>query len=325
MEFKNPHVLWFLITLPLLYYYMYKKEREGTFDSSIFSFFHIRKTFRLKLLFFSKFLLIVSLGLLFFALARPQKGYIEDKLITEGIDIVLAVDISSSMKAEDFKPNRLGAANNVAKEFIEGRKTDKIGLVVFSRQAITQSPLTIDHGILYNFIDTIEIGMIQDGTAIGNAIAEASKRLKYGEEKNKVLILLTDGVNNSGEIDPLTAAQAAEALGIKVYTIGVGTKGNAPYPVDDPAFGKRYVQIPVQIDEEVLIKISATTGGRYFRATDTTKLEEIYREIDMLEKSKIEIKQYKQVREWFVYPLVFGILLFGIYLVFKRVFLRVFP
>ena len=325
MMFKNPHVLWGLFILPILLYYLFKKEKTGAIYSSFFSFFHGKTTFRIKLFLISKFILIFSLVLFIIALARPQKGYIEDKLITEGINIVLALDISSSMKAEDFKPNRFGAANNVAKEFIKGRKTDKIGLVVFSRKAITQSPLTLDYGILYNFIDNIEIGMIQDGTAIGNAIAEAAKRLHGGKEKNKVLILLTDGINNSGEIDPLTAAHAARALDIKIYTIGVGSKGNAPYPVDDPAFGKRYVSIPVQIDEEVLLEIARITNGLYFRATDTGKLEEIYKEIDLLEKSKIEIKQFKKVKEQFFYPLLFGLILFGLFIIITKLYLKVYP
>lgn len=325
MEFKNPHILWSLIILPLLFYFITLSERKRRVETSVFSFFPNRKTIRVWLLFFSKIILILSIGLFFISLARPQKGYIEEKLITEGIDIVLAIDISSSMKAEDFKPNRVGAAKNVAKEFINGRKTDKIGLVIFSRKAITHSPLTVDYTILYNFIDVIDIGMIQDGTAIGNAIMEGSKRLREGKEKSKVLILLTDGINNSGEVDPLTAAYATKALNIKVYTIGVGSMQNAPYPVDDPAFGKRYVYIPVQIDEEVLREIADITDGRYFRATDTKKLEEIYREIDMLEKSKIEIKQFKRVRERFLYPLITGIVLLIVHLFLEKTFLKVIP
>ncbi len=325
MEFKNPHILWSLIILPLLFYFIILSERKRRIETSVFSFFPNKKTIRVWLLFFSKIILILSIGLFFVSLARPQKGYIEEKLITEGIDIVLAIDISSSMKAEDFKPNRVGAAKNVAKEFINGRKTDKIGLVVFSRKAITHSPLTVDYTILYNFIDVIEIGMIEDGTAIGNAIMEGSKRLREGKEKSKVLILLTDGINNSGEVDPLTAAYATKALNIKVYTIGVGSMQNAPYPVDDPAFGKRYVYVPVQIDEEVLREIADITDGRYFRATDTRKLEEIYREIDMLEKSKIEIKQFKRVRERFLYPLITGIVLLMVHLFLEKIFLKVIP
>lgn len=325
MVFKNPHLLWGLLLAPSLLFFLFLRGRKVSLETSFARFFPKRKTSRIWLLFLSKTALVVSLGLLIVALARPQKGYIEEKLITEGIDIVLAVDVSSSMKAEDFKPNRLGAAKSVAKEFIEGRKNDKIGLVVFSRKAITQSPLTIDYTLLYNFLDTIEIGMIPDGTAIGNAIAEGAKRLLGGKELSKVLILLTDGVNNSGEVDPITAAQAAMALNIKIYTIGVGSMGKVPYPVDDPVFGKRYVSVPVQIDEAVLKEIADRTGGKYFRATDTEKLAQIYKEIDSLEKSRIEITQYKRTKEWYVYPLGAGMLLLAAHLFLSKLIVRIIP
>jgi len=325
MIFKNPHMLWSLIIVPAILYILFMNRKKETISTPLATFFPQGKTFRVRLLFISRILLVLSLALFILAMARPQKGYIEEKLNTEGIDIVLAIDISSSMKAEDFKPNRLGAAKTVAKEFIVGRKTDKIGLVVFSRKAITQSPLTIDYSLLYSFIDAVEIGMIQDGTAIGNAIAEGSKRLIAGKEKSKVMILLTDGVNNSGEVEPLTAASAARALKIKIYTIGVGSMGSAPFPVDDSVFGKRYVSIPVQIDEQVLKKIASATGGKYFRATNTEKLEDIYKEIDLLEKSKIEIKQYRRTKEWFGYPLITGLLLFMLYLFLEKAVLRTVP
>ena len=325
MLFKNPFILWSLLSLPIMAYLFFGRKRERTLSTPFAAHFPHRTTLRVRAFLFSRVLLIAALGLFIVALARPQKGYIEETIETEGIDIVLTLDISSSMKAEDFKPNRLGAAKAVAKEFIEGRKTDKIGLVTFSRKAVTQSPLTIDYSILYDFIDTIEIGMIPDGTAIGNALAEGSKRLTGGEEKSKVLILLTDGINNSGEIDPITAAQAASALDIKIYTIGVGSMGNAPYPVQDQVFGTRYVSVPVQIDEEVLKDIARITGGLYFRATDTQKLEDIYREIDQLEKSKIEIKQYRKTRERFGGPLLAGVILFGMYVTLSRTYLKTIP
>jgi Ca-activated chloride channel family protein len=325
VEFKNPQILWGLLLVPLLYYYMRRVGSRSTVRTSIYRYFPRRKTFRTMLFALSKVLLAVSIGGLVVSLARPQRGNIEEKLITEGIDIVLAVDISSSMKAEDFKPNRLGAAKSVAQDFIMGRKNDKIGLVVFSRRAITHSPLTIDYTMLYSFIDTIKIGMIQDGTAIGNAIMEGSKRLKEGKEKSKVLILLTDGINNSGEVDPITAAYATKALGIRVYTIGVGSTQNAPYPVEDPVLGKRYVYVPVQLDEKVLQRIAQVTSGRYFRATDTEKLIEIYREIDALEKSKIEIQQYRRVKEWFAVPLLIGLVLLLTHIIIEKLFLKVLP
>lgn len=325
MVFKHPHVLWALVIVPVMFYLLFLRERKGAAAVSLLAFFPERRTFRTRLLSVTRGLLVLSLGMLVLAMARPQKGYIEETLHTEGIDIVLCIDISSSMMAEDFKPNRLGAAKTVAKEFIAGRGTDRIGLVVFSRKAVTQSPLTIDHGMLYDFIDNIKIGMIPDGTAIGNAITESARRLLGGGEKSKVLILLTDGINNTGEIDPLTAASAADAVGIKIYTIGVGSMGTAPYPVEDRVFGRRYVQVPVQIDEESLTGIAESTGGRYFRATNTEKLEEIYREIDLLEKSKIEIQQYRRTGEWYPYPLVLGMILLAAHGVLYRAVLRSIP
>jgi Ca-activated chloride channel family protein len=323
--FKHPHLLWGLVLIPVLYYILYVRERKGAASVSLLPFFPERVTFRVTLLAVSRVLLVATLGMFVLALSRPQRGYIEETLHTEGIDIVLCIDVSSSMKAEDFKPNRLGAARAVARDFIAGRTTDRIGLVVFSRQAVTQSPLTVDHGIVYDFIDTIDTGMIPDGTAIGNAIAESSKRLLGGGEKSKVMILLTDGINNAGEIDPLTAAQAAAAMDIKIYTIGVGSVGTAPYPVEDEVFGRRYVQVPVQIDEESLTRIAPVNGGRYFRATNTEKLEEIYREIDLLEKSKIEIRHYRRTREWFPVPLALGMVLFLLHMILYRAVVRPVP
>jgi Ca-activated chloride channel family protein len=325
MAFKNPLLLWGLIIVPVLYYILHVNGKKGSVSTPLVRFFPARKTVRVRLLFILRILLVFVLALFILALARPQKGYIEEKLNTEGIDIVLAIDISSSMKAEDFKPNRLGAAKAVAKEFISGRKTDKIGLVVFSRKAVTQSPLTIDYSLLYSFIDSVQTGMIEDGTAIGNAIAEGSKRLIAGKEKSKVMILLTDGVNNSGEVEPLTAASAARALNIKIYTIGVGSMGSAPFPVEDSVFGKRYVSVPVKIDDQVLEKIASITGGRYFRATNTAKLEEIYKEIDLLEKSRIEIKQFRRTREWFGYPLIAGLVLLLLILFLEKAILKTIP
>jgi Ca-activated chloride channel family protein len=325
MVFKHPHLLWALVLVPVLFYFLFLRERRGAAWVSLAAFFPRKRTLRTRLQAAARGLLVLSLGMLVLAMARPQRGYIEETLHTEGIDIVLCIDISSSMKAEDFKPNRLGAAKAVAKEFIASRGTDRIGLVVFSRSAITTSPLTVDHGMLHDFIDHIHIGMITDGTAIGNAIAESARRLVGGGEESRVLILLTDGINNSGEIDPLTAASAAAAVGVKIYTIGVGSTGTAPYPVEDQVFGRRYVQVPVQIDEESLTAIAESTGGRYFRATNTEKLEEIYREIDLLEKSRIEIRQYRRTREWYPVPVVLGMILLVAHVVLYRAVLRLIP
>jgi Ca-activated chloride channel family protein len=215
---------------------------------------------------------------------------------TEGIDIVISLDISSSMLARDFSPNRLDAAKNVATEFISGREYDRIGLVVFSGESFTQCPLTTDHAVLLNLFRDIESGMIEDGTAIGLGLATAVSRLKESDAKSRVVILLTDGENNRGEIAPITAAEIAKTFGVRVYTIGVGTIGTAPYPVQTP-FGTQIRDVEVKIDEETLQEIADLTDGKYFRATNNEKLVEIYEEIDKLERSKIDVKEFSRKSE----------------------------
>jgi len=241
---------------------------------------------------------MVALSILILAMARPQAGQREEEVITEGIDIMLTLDTSGSMKAEDFKPqNRLGAAKQVMEEFIKSRHNDRIGLVVFSRFSFTQCPLTLDYGVLLGLLEKIDIGMIEDGTAIGTAIANSVNRLRDSEAKSKVIVLLTDGINNAGKIDPLTAAKTASALGIKIYTIGAGTPGGALYPVDDPIFGRRYVRMDTEIDEALLEEIADKTGGMYFRAKDERGLREIYETIGKLEKTEIETREYANYKE----------------------------
>ncbi|MFN2383184.1 MAG: VWA domain-containing protein [Gemmatimonadota bacterium] len=223
------------------------------------------------------------------ALARPQLVAAGRPLTTSGVDIIIALDASGSMKAEDFQPrNRFEVAKVAAAAFVEERPNDRIGIVTFAGQAVTQAPLTLDHDALQNTIARIRIGALTDGTAIGTALATAVNRLRVSEARSRVVILLTDGVNNAGEVDPLTAAETARALGIRVYTIGVGTMGEAPYLLEDPRFGRRYVRVAVRIDEELLEDISRRTGGRYFRATDPEALHQVYREIDRLERSPLE-------------------------------------
>ena len=252
---------------------------------------------------------LLAVALLFIVMARPQSVNRWQKVSTEGIDIIIDLDISSSMLAQDFNPNRLEAAKSVAIKFISGRPDDRIGLVVFSGESFTQCPLTTDHAVLINLFKEVKSGMIEDGTAIGDGLATAINRLKDSKAKSKVVILLTDGMNNAGEIAPLTAAEIAKTFGIRVYTIGVGTRGTAPYPVQTP-YGVRYQQMRVQIDEEVLQKIAAMTGGKYFRATNNRKLEEIYQEIDRMEKSKIDVKQYsKRQEEYMRFALLAALLL----------------
>lgn len=222
------------------------------------------------------------------AMARPQELAAGKPLTTSGVDIVMALDASGSMKAEDFQPrNRLEVAKQAAADFVAGREADRIGLVTFAGQAVTQTPLTLDHMSLSGAIDAVRIGALAEGTAIGTALATSVNRLRPSDARSKVVILLTDGVNNAGQIDPLTAAETARSLGVRVYTIGVGTTGEAPYLLDDPRFGRRYVRVVVRIDEETLQQIADRTGGRYYRATDPQALEAVYREIDRLERSPL--------------------------------------
>jgi len=248
------------------------------------------------------------------ALARPQGGEKTSEITKKGIDIMLCLDTSSSMRAEDFTPlNRLGVAKQTVKNFVKGRKNDRIGVVVFSAVAFTQCPLTTDYGSLLDFLDKVDIGVTQtDGTAIGTAIMTCVKRLKDSQAKSKIIILLTDGRNNMGEVDPITAAKAAATFGIKVYTIGAAGKGPAPYPIDDPIFGRRYVQIQEDLDEGMLAQIADETGGLYFRATDRASLEQIYKKIDSMEKTDFKIEEYTDFRElygWFLFPSVIFLLL----------------
>ncbi len=245
---------------------------------------------------------VIVIILLILALARPQSSKGDESITTEGIDIILTLDVSGSMEAEDFTPNRLEAAKKVAADFIQGRKNDRIGLVVFAAHSVTQAPLTLDYEVVRMWLEKVHIGMVQeDRTAIGMALANSVNRLRDSQAKSKVIILLTDGVNNAGEIDPLTGANLAKALQIKIYTIGAGAKGRAFVTVDDPLFGKRQVPIRADLDEETLQKMANITGGKYFRATDEKSLASIYEEIEQLEKSKIDVKQYKEYVELFPY------------------------
>jgi Ca-activated chloride channel family protein len=240
---------------------------------------------------------LAALCLTIIILARPQSGVKEREVLTEGIDIVLAIDVSGSMKAEDFKPNRLVAAKKVAQEFIRGRQGDRIGLVVFASDSFTQCPLTLDYGVLIDLVEQVDFGIVADGTAIGSGIANAANRLRDSKAKSKVIILLTDGVNNAGRIDPLTAAKLAGALGIRVYTVGAGVEGEAPYPVDDPVFGRRTVMMRSTIDEETLRAIAERTGGEFFRARDSRTLTAIYDRISKMETTRMETREFVRYDE----------------------------
>ena len=316
VSFAYPFVLVFLLAVPALAYWYWKKKEKVTPDvtfSSLQLFGKAPVTLKEKLAHVPSYLRLLALTFLIIAAARPQSFSSGENFYTEGIDIAMVLDISGSMLAEDFKPNRLEAAKKVIDEFIKGRTVDKIGLVIFSGESFTQCPLTIDYSVLRNLLKDIQMGMIEDGTAIGNAIANGVNRLKDSKAKSKVMILLTDGVNNAGHIDPLTAAQIAQKFGIRIYAIGVGTMGQAPYPFQTP-FGIRYQMVPVEIDENILKQIASTTGGKYFRATNNRKLAQIYDEIDHLEKTRVEVTSYRHARE-----LYFGWALAGLLVLFIEV------
>jgi Ca-activated chloride channel family protein len=242
----------------------------------------------------------LALALLIVAIARPQSSSSWQDVTTEGIDIVLCLDISGSMLAEDFKPNRLEASKKVAMNFMKGRPNDRVGLVIFSAESFTQCPLTTDHSILLNLFQDVKTGMLEDGTAIGLGLATSVQRLKDSEAVSKVVILLTDGDNNSGSIAPITAAEIAKEFGVRVYTIGVGTRGSAPFPFTDP-FGRTvYQDVEVRINEALLKEMAEMTDGRYFRATDNAALEAVYAEIDQMERSKIDVTEYRKRKEEFM-------------------------
>jgi len=257
-------------------------------------------------------------------MARPQSSSKEQTITSEGIDIVLSIDISGSMLAEDFKPNRIEASKQVARDFIEGRPNDRIGLVIFAGESFTMCPITTDHSVLMNQINSIKSGLLDDGTAIGEGLATAVARLKESQAKSKVIILLTDGVNNVGAIAPLMAGEIAETFGIRVYSVGVGSMGTAPYPIPTP-FGTQYQNMEVQIDEEVLTQIANMTDGKYLRATNNNKLNEIFAEIDKLEKTKVEIMEFKKYAEEYLPLLMLGGLLFCSELFIRLIVLKTLP
>lgn len=304
LHFANPGYFALLALLPLLWWWELRKPRPALrfSDSALLPppAWREKTLRRLPLLFYSAALVLGTV-----ALARPQRGRQFEELETRGIDIMLCMDISGSMQAADFLPkDRLTVAKERAKEFIARRPGDRIGLVIFSATSLTQCPLTLDHNILTDILNRIDFGILEDGTAIGMGIASATARLKESKAKEKVIILLTDGINNAGDIDPLTAAQAAAALGIKIYTIGVGSKGPVPFPVDDPLFGRRYVRVEIDMDTETLQRIAEITGGRFFLASDPEELKKVYEEIDRLEPSTFKVRRYTLYQEQAQKPLL---------------------
>ena len=305
IAFANPKLLWGLLVIPAIivwYVFRHKKQEASLRFSDMKGFEKLPRSWRVYARHLLFALRMLALALLIVAIARPQSTSNSQTSNIEGIDIILAQDVSGSMLARDLRPDRLEASKKMAAEFVEGRPTDRMGLVVFAGESFTQVPLTTDHTVMLNMLHELHSGIIEDGTAIGDGLATAINRLKDSEAVSKVIILLTDGMNNSGSVDPYTAAELAKLYGIRVYTIGVGSYGTAPFPVQT-VFGVQYQQMRVEIDERLLTTIANSSGGKYFRATSNQKLSEIYDEIDQLERSKIEVTEFRHVHEEF-YPLV---------------------
>lgn len=326
MTFQNPEILWLLLIVPLLVaYYVWVGRQRATLLVSTLGSGRAPRTLRYWLRHLPQALRLISLSLLIVALARPVEEHAESETTIEGIDIVLAMDISGSMLAQDFKPNRIESAKNIASEFVADRQGDRLSIVAFAGEAFTQCPLTSDRSAVQTSLARLRSGIIDDGTAIGNGLATAINRLRESSSKSKVVVLLTDGVNNSGSMSPLMAADIAKNMGIKVYTIGVGRRGQAPTPVMD-AFGNvGLAMMNVEIDEELLREISSLTGGKYFRAENAEALTKIYDEIDQMEKSKVEINDYISYEELYLGWLIWGLILLIAEVLISRVVLNRLP
>lgn len=326
--FLHPWVLW---TIPILWilfglwYYFFGLNRYAKVTFSSLKGLENHNAFRGKLIRVMPFLRVLALSLILVALARPQSISTDEKVSTFGIDIVLSIDISGSMLAKDFKPDRIQATKKVAADFIDNRSNDRIGLVLFAAESFTQVPVTSDHRVLKNQLDRVEYGMLQDGTAIGMGIGSAVNRLKDSDAKSKVIILMTDGENNAGIIDPITATEAAMQFDIKIYTIGVGSKGQALMPAYRMPNGQlKFEYMPVNIDEDLLKKISKMTHAKYFRAQDEKELQAIYDEIDLLEKTEIESSKTVRVSEKFHPFAAFAIFLFLFELLMRYLIVRIY-
>ncbi len=328
---NNAYLLLLLLIIPMVVWYILRgRKRKATLmipTTGVFS--GIGRSWKTYLLHLPFILELVAFSMLAIILARPQTTDRWQDTEIEGIDIMMCMDVSTSMLAEDLKPNRIEAAKSVAADFINGRPNDNIGLSIFAGEAFTQCPMTVDHAVLLNMFHNVSSdiaanGIIEDGTAIGMGLANAISRLKDSQAKSKVIILLTDGSNNRGEISPLTAAEMARSFGIRVYTIGVGTNGTAPYPVQS-SFGVQYMNVPVEIDEDVLRQIASTANGQYYRATSNSKLKDVYEEIDKLERTKLQVKEFSKNQE--VYQPFALILLLSLLLIIllKQTILKTIP
>lgn len=327
IEFANPEYFYLLILIPLIitwYWFNYKKINAEIQVSTTSVFENSRKSVRYILYQGLPILRIFAIVLLVIVLARPQSSTSRQDVSIKGIDIIMALDVSGSMLAQDLKPDRLEAAKMVASDFFDGRPNDRIGLVIFSGESFTQCPLTTDHNIIKNLFKDIKSGMIEDGTAIGDGLATAVNGLKDSDAISKVIILLTDGVNNSGSIDPVSAAEIAKLYGIRTYTIGVGTIGMAPYPVQTP-YGIEYQNIEVKIDEDLLKQVTQMTDGKYFRATSNQKLREIYADIDQLEKSKIDVTEFRRKKEEFFTLATIAFILLISEFILRKIFFKTIP
>jgi len=327
MFFEYPVLLWLeLILIPLVLWHIWK-EKKGSAPALVYSGisqFAVAGKFRRYLMHLPFVSRMLAIAMIIVAIARPRSSESFEKTDTEGIDIVLTLDVSTSMLARDFTPDRINAAKDIAIEFISQRPNDRMGIVVFAGESFTQCPLTTDRATLINLMKDIETGLIEDGTAIGNGLATAVARLKDSKAKSRVIILLTDGVNNRGEISPLTASEIAKTFGIRVYTIGVGAMGMAPYPVMTP-FGVDIQQVEVQIDEPLLQKIAEDTGGKYFRATDNTKLLEIYGEINKMEKNRVTVDSFPVYKELFMQYALIALCALLLEIIFRMFVIRRLP
>lgn len=327
MQFANPTYLYLLLIIaPLTVWYIIRMSKmQASFKlASTHAFKGKKKGLKVYLRHLPFVLRMAAISLLIIAIARPQAIDSWEESETQGIDIILAMDISGSMLAQDLQPNRLEAVKKVAAEFITDRKNDNIGLVIFAGETFTQCPMTTDHKVLLNLLNEVDFGMIEDGTAIGLGLANSVNRLKDSESKSKIVILLTDGSNNRGQIAPMTAADLAKSYGIRVYTVGAGSKGTAPTPVQTP-FGIRMQNMPVDIDEDILTDIANLTGGRYFRAVDNESLSDIYHEIDKLEKYLISVQNVSRKQELFLPFALIALALVFIELALRRTWLRSIP
>ena len=327
LTFGNPGFLFLLLVIPALvawHFYRRKRDQADLQLSTLEGFATVGRNFRLYAQHALFVIRMLAIALLIVALARPQTSLSRQDVTVEGIDLVIALDVSGSMLAMDFRPDRLEAAKDVAMDFIDGRPNDRIGLVIFSGETFTQCPLTTDHAVLKNLFRDIHSGMIDDGTALGDGLATAVNRLRGSKAVSKVIILITDGVNNMGSLDPRSASEIAKLYGIRIYTIGIGTIGQAPYPVQTP-FGMQTQMMEVKIDEPLLKEIAGATDGKYFRATNNAKLRAIYQEIDKMEKSKIDVTEFRKKKEEFLPLVLMAFILLGAEVLLRYVYLKNIP